>query len=410
MSLKERPDWGTLTDLASEAIGGTVVFATDEWFAPAKMFLSPNPPVFKEGLFTEYGKWMDGWESRRKRIPGHDWCLISLGCPGIVYGFEIDTAFFTGNNVPAISVQGVYAPNGINLPQDIVDPATGAVMNVGMMGTAASTAQVQAMEEVVKVNEFFEVLKKSPLGPGYEDTRLHFYAATQPRRVTHLRVNYWPDGGVARFKAFGEVESPPRIKNVNIRADFASALNGGIGLCWSNEHYGTPSNTMLPNRAPDMGNGWETARNPKRPASLELGPDGKIDFSYAKDWFIMKLADRCEIDEIEIDTNHFKGNFPESAIVEVCDLPDLMSLPVLEQKKKFQDQQFLTTLSWKALLPRHPMKPHAQQLFNRADPQMRLEATGPCTHARITIFPDGGISRIRMHGKIAIADSRSSKL
>lgn len=396
-----KPTWATLTDLAGSAVGGTVLFATDEWFAPACMFLESTAPVFKEGLFTTYGKWMDGWESRRKRIPGHDWCLLKLGCPGVVYGFEFDTAFFTGNNVPAISVQGVYLPDGIELSKDIVDEATGAVMNTGMMGTAASPTQVQTMEQSLKKCEFFELLPRSPLRPGYEDTRIHYYAAQEPRQVTHLRINYFPDGGVARFRAFGEVEIPMRLKNIEIRSDFASALNGGVPLCWTDSHYGTPSNTLLPGRAPDMGNGWETARNAKRPPILQVGSDGKVDFSYAKDFFIMKLAARCEIDEIEIDTNHFKGNYPESVIIEVADRPDLMSLPVLEQIKKIKDTTFQNSITWKPLLPRTPMKPHLQQMFNRADPSSRMEAPGPCTHCRLTIMPDGGVSRLRMYGKIA---------
>eukprot|EP00746_Dinoflagellata_sp_MGD_P088370 gnl/MRDRNA2_/MRDRNA2_34970_c0_seq1.p1 gnl/MRDRNA2_/MRDRNA2_34970_c0~~gnl/MRDRNA2_/MRDRNA2_34970_c0_seq1.p1 ORF type:complete len:415 (+),score=89.35 gnl/MRDRNA2_/MRDRNA2_34970_c0_seq1:86-1330(+) len=403
-----KPAWATLTDLAGAAIGGEVLFATDEWFAPACMFLAPTAPVFKEGLFTDYGKWMDGWESRRKRIPGHDWCVLRLGCPGIVYGFEFDTAFFTGNNVPAASVQGLYAPDGIEIAKEIVDPATGAVVNTGMMGTACSPTQVQLMEDSMKKYEVFDLLPQSPLRPGYEDTRIHYYACKEPKQVTHLRINYFPDGGVARFRAFGEVEIPKRLKNIDIRSDFASALNGAVPLCWTDEHYGTPSNCLLPGRAPDMGNGWETARNPKRPGILQVGSDGKVDFSYAKDHFIMKMAARCEIEEMEIDTNHFKGNFPESVIVEVLDRPDLMSLPVLEQIKKFKDTSFQNSITWKILLPRTRMKPHAQQLFNRADPSAKIENAGPCTHCRITIMPDGGISRVRMHGKIAPAAGTSS--
>jgi allantoicase len=151
----KRPEFCTLTDLASAAIGGEVVFASDEWFAPAHMFLNPEPPVFKEELFTEYGKWMDGWETRRKRVPGHDWCLLKLGVPGTVYGFEVDTAFFTGNNVPAISIWGANLPDGPGLPEDILDPATGAVSNTGMMGTAATPEQITKVDETLAKCGFF---------------------------------------------------------------------------------------------------------------------------------------------------------------------------------------------------------------------------------------------------------------
>jgi len=214
-------------------------------------------------------------------------------------------------------------------------------MNTGQMGTAATPRQVNLVAEAVAKADFYELLPKSPLRPGYPETRLHFFAAKVSKPTTHIRVNYFPDGGVARLRVFGEVAAPI-LDAPTIRLDFASALNGGASLCVSNTHYGTPSNCLLPNRAPNMGNGWETARNPNRPAILELGKDGNIDFSYSKDWFVMRLGTRCEIDDVEVDTNHFKGNFPESAIIEVCDLPEVMALPILEQKRKFEDETIAT--------------------------------------------------------------------
>jgi|Transcript_83646 allantoicase len=401
-----KPDFCTLTDLASTAIGGQILFATDEWFAPAQMFLDPEPPVFKEGLFTDFGKWMDGWETRRKRTPGHDWCLLKLGAPGTIYGFEVDTAFFTGNNVPAISIQGAWLPDGVEIPEDFVGPS-GAFSNTGMMGTAATPGQNKIAKELVSKMSLFDLLPRSPLRPGYPETRLHHFAVKSPKPATHLIINYFPDGGVARLRVYGEVVPPPPPKNPKLKCDFASALKGGAALCWSNEHYGTPSNTVLPNRAPNMGNGWETARNPQRPAVLELGSDGHVDFSYSKDWFVMKLGSRCDIDEIEVDTNHFKGNFPESALIEVCDLPEIMELPILEQKSKFQDQKFCENVGWKPLLKRTKMHPHAQQMFSRGGEESScLESPGPATHARVTIFPDGGISRIRMYGRAAPLSSK----
>jgi len=393
----ERPEFCTLTDLASTAIGGEIVFASDEWFAPAAMFLNPEPPVFIEGKFTDYGKWMDGWESRRKRVPGHDWCLLKLGVPGTVYGFEVDTAFFTGNNVPAISIQGAYLPDGPGLPADVLDPATGVVVNTGTMGTAATPEQIQKVDQALTKHKFLELLPRTPLRPGYPETRTHFFAVQSPQSVTHLRVNYFPDGGVARLRVFGEVAAPPP-QDLAARMDFAAALHGGAALCWSNAHYGTPANTLLPGRAPNMGNGWETARNPQRPAILEMGKDGYVDFSYSKDWFVMRLGARCAVDEVEVDTNHFKGNFPESTIIEVCDLPEILSLPVLEQKRRFEDAAYRDGLSWKPLLRRTKLLPHAQQYFGRGGGKAALESPGAATHVRVTIFPDGGVSRLHMWG------------
>jgi allantoicase len=271
-----------------------------------------------------------------------------------------------------------------------------------MMGTAATPVQLQKVGEAADKLNFFELLPKSPLKAGFEETRTHFFAVKNPQNATHLRVNYFPDGGVARLRVFGEVAAP-LLRAPTARMDFASALNGGAALCASNEHYGTPSNTLLPARAPNMGNGWETARNPQRPSILELGSDGYVDFSYSKDWFVMRFGARCDIDEIEVDTNHFKGNFPESTLIEVCDRPDLLALPMLEQMRKFEDAAFRDGLAWKPLLKRTKMQPNAQQHFALGNAGASLESAGAATHARVTIFPDGGISRLRMHGTAAPA-------
>eukprot|EP00929_Paragymnodinium_shiwhaense_P034704 TRINITY_DN18850_c0_g1_i1.p1 TRINITY_DN18850_c0_g1~~TRINITY_DN18850_c0_g1_i1.p1 ORF type:complete len:412 (-),score=76.22 TRINITY_DN18850_c0_g1_i1:349-1584(-) len=402
-----KPDYCALTDLASTAIGAEVVFATDEWFAPAAMFLNPEPPVWNED-FTEFGKWMDGWETRRKRIPGHDWCLIRLGVAGVVRGFEIDTAFFTGNNVPAISVMGAALPDGPGhaLPENLLDPATGLVPNIGKMGTAQTPQTIEAVKEALTKLDFFELLPKSKLRPGYAETRVHHFDSTSSKPVTHLLVNYYPDGGVARFRAFGEVISTP-LKDAPASAamDFAYALNGGVALCWSNAHYGSPQNTLLPGRAPNMGNGWETARNPNRPSILELGADGQVDFTYATDFFVLKLGARCDLSRAMIDTNHFKGNYPESLIIEVCDRPDILAKPVLEQKKMFEDAEFRKSISWKPLLKRTKMVPHAERTFEQGDAKAPLEAAGAATHARVTILPDGGVSRLRLYGRPAAGGS-----
>ena len=63
-------DFTELVDLASERLGGAVLYANDDFFAPKENLLKPSAPVFIEGKYTDLGKWMDGWESRRRRTPG----------------------------------------------------------------------------------------------------------------------------------------------------------------------------------------------------------------------------------------------------------------------------------------------------------------------------------------------------
>src|SRR5215218_2073812 len=104
-------DFTELIDLASERLGGAVVIANDDFFAPRENLLKPSAPVFIEGKYTDRGKWMDGWESRRRRTPGHDWCLIRLGLPGRIRGVVVDTSFFRGNYPEQCSLEAA-APDG----------------------------------------------------------------------------------------------------------------------------------------------------------------------------------------------------------------------------------------------------------------------------------------------------------
>src|SRR5215210_5880845 len=90
-------DFTELIDLASERLGGAVLIANDEFFAPKENLLKASAPIFIEDKYTDLGKWMDGWETRRKRTPGFDWCIIRLGLPGIIRGVVVDTSFFRGN-------------------------------------------------------------------------------------------------------------------------------------------------------------------------------------------------------------------------------------------------------------------------------------------------------------------------
>ena len=94
-----------LVDLASERVGGKALSASDDFFAGKENLLKPGRGIFLPEKFTDRGKWMDGWESRRKRTPGHDWCVIRLGLPGRIHGVDIDTNHFLGNNPANASIE-----------------------------------------------------------------------------------------------------------------------------------------------------------------------------------------------------------------------------------------------------------------------------------------------------------------
>eukprot|EP00397_Hematodinium_sp_SG-2012_P046770 GEMP01052965.1.p1 GENE.GEMP01052965.1~~GEMP01052965.1.p1 ORF type:complete len:381 (+),score=70.91 GEMP01052965.1:74-1216(+) len=373
-----KPVFTRLTDLASELLGSKVLFATDQWFAEASNLLKSEEPVWKEGVFTEHGKWMDGWESRRKRSKGHDWCVIELGKPGQIRGVLLDTAFFTGNNVPTASIQGACIAHPLTLegPQG--------------PGTKATQEQIDAAEDKLAKENWLDILPQSALGPGYPETRMNYFEVKCEDTVTHLRLNYFPDGGVARFRAFGE------ISNVIDEGDFAFCANGGIALAASNEHYGTPANLFLPGRAPNMGNGWETARHPNRPPIIRVDPDTKmLDFGLGRDWFVLRLGRRCSVNKVLVDTLHFKGNYPESILIEGIDDIEFFKQPVLEQIRKIKDKTFRESLPWKRvnpIVPRTLLAPNKEHAFD-------VPQSGAVTHLMVTIFPDGGISRLRIHGR-----------
>jgi len=381
------PEWTDLADLASSNFNAQVVYATDEWFAGCDCLIHPDPPVFVDTEFSSFGKWMDGWESRRKRIPGNDWCIIKLGYPGIIRGFIVDTAHFTGNQVPAFSIRGVSLASDDAKMKSLAAMRTPCFNGGKCQGADPLTATAAA---ALNSQDWKVLVSKQPLEPGYEETRRHLIEVgpeiKQGAGLTHIRLDMFPDGGIARLRAFGEVVRPDILRGDML--DLIAASNGGVPVGCSNKHYGTPANLIAPGRAATMGEGWETARNPSRPAVLEAQPDGKLKLPAAMtDWAIIKLATVGVVERMEIDTNHFKGNCPESCTVEGLFLKKGESSPntlALNQKDE-----------WKTVLKRVKLQPHTRHYFEVGE----LEPAAAISHLKITIFPDGGISRLRVYGK-----------
>jgi allantoicase len=338
----------TLADLASARLGGRAIVTNDDFFASKANLVKPEEPVFVPGKYTARGKWMDGWESRRQRTPGFDWCIVQLGLRGIVHGVNVSTRFFTGNFPSHCSI-------------DAIDAAR-------RKGTVPSptTARGQLDEggDPVPPAGWTTILPKTALR-GDSD---NFFAIDDRRPWTHLRLNIVPDGGVARLRVYGEAAIDWRpIARAGRALDLASILNGGLVVSASDMHFGARNNMIMPGRAPNMGDGWETRRR--------RGP--------GYDSAIVRLGTTGTISKVEIDTNHYKGNYPESASIEVCLAPGA-SVDSLAERL------------WKELLPRTKLRPHHRHYFAK-----ELGAVGPVSHARINIFPDGGISRLRLHGIVA---------
>lgn len=320
-----------LIDLASEKVGGEALLVSDDFFAEKENLLKPGRGVFIADKFTERGKWMDGWESRRKRVEGHDWCIIKLGVKGFIKGVDIDTNHFLGNHPPYASVDACRLEDGVK----ITDP-----------------------ENI----EWTEILSRSPLNPGSQNL---FAVTHQDKDWTHLRLNIYPDGGVARFKVYGEV-SKKTFKNDEL-IDLAALVNGGRVLLCNDMFFGSKDNMINPGRGENMGDGWETKRKRILPGF---------------DWAILKLAVPGEIQKIIVDTNHFKGNYPDSCLIEGAYLPEVPDSEIMSPD-----------IEWKEILQQTKLEAHKEHEFSDD-----LVSSETFSHVRIKIFPDGGISRLRLFG------------
>jgi allantoicase len=246
-----------LVDLASRALGGSVISANDELFAERENLIRPGPPTHAAESFGHKGKVYDGWETRRRRDPGHDWAIVRLGVPGVVRGIVVDTAFFKGNYPPEISIEATSV-EGYPPAAELADADwTTLVGRSACKGDAA--------------NE---------------------YEVADDGRWTHVRVSIYPDGGVARLRVHGEPIPDPRFLRGTV--DLAALENGGRLVETSNAFYSSPVNLIMPGRARMMGEGWENARR---------RDDGN-------DFAVFRLTARGRLRDVEVDTSYFVGNAP----------------------------------------------------------------------------------------------------
>ncbi len=327
-----------LMDLAAERVGGAVLYANDEFFAEKENLLKAEKPVFIEGKYTDRGKWMDGWETRRRRVPGHDFCIVRLGLPGVVRGVVVDTAFFRGNYPQACSIDGCSMP-GRPTGEELASDAA----------------------------PWVEILPKTALAGDSKN----LFPIDAALRLTHLRFHIYPDGGVARLRVHGEVLPGLRwIGRPGAEVDLAAAEHGALVIACNDMFFGSRHNLIMPGRGLNMGDGWETKR------SRAAGPD----------WAIVRLAAQGTIDRIEVDTNHFKGNFPES-----CAIHGMLAEA---------DDAALDESQWKLILPRTKLQAHTRHFFEAEE---LTAERGPFSHLRLSIFPDGGVSRLRVHGTVSPA-------
>lgn len=347
-----------LINLASERVGTLALSASDEFFAKKENLLKEDAPLFMADQYTEQGKWMDGWESRRKRNlspeNNHDWCVIQLGLPGVIRGVDVDTSFFTGNYPEYCSIEAMAVAMGVS------------------MSESKSEIVGKTTEKSISTDfKWKEILPKVRLQGGMSN----LFPISSTEKWSHLRLKIFPDGGVARLRVYGEVLPDwEKMMNSNELFDFAAAAHGAQVITCNDMFFGKKDNLILPGRARNMGEGWETRRR--------RGP--------GHDWLIVQLAHSAKLVKLEVDTNHFKGNYPESCSVEGCVYPKRDLLP-----SDFRDR---TDLQWTEILPRTKLQPNVQHFFENELKQKEMERS--FDYLRLNIFPDGGISRFRAYGKV----------
>lgn len=305
-----------LPDIASRALGGTVMTTNDDFFADVHQLIAPGPAGHDPLAFGPRGKIYDGWETRRRREPGADFVVVRLAVPAVVRGVDIDTSHFTGNFAPAASVDATTLLGYPTVDEVLAAPWSPLLNAVDLAGNSANIHPIDVPERI----------------------------------VTHVRLTIHPDGGVARFRVFGEVVPDPR--RLGNRVDLAALVHGGSVDSCSNMFYASPAHALAPGRAQVMSDGWETSRR---------RDDGN-------DWLAVRLAAPGLLHEVVVDTTRFVGNAPGWAALTDAD-------------------------SGAVLLPRTRLLPDTEH-------RLRPAAAPPVSRARLDIYPDGGISRLRLNGVV----------
>ncbi|XP_063846410.1 allantoicase-like [Scylla paramamosain] len=369
---ESRPRFAELNNLASEKLGARILFATDDWFAVAENLLKDSEAEWREGEFTKCGKWMDGWETRRKRKPGHDWCIIKLGVAGEVAGVDVDTSFFTGNYVPRVSLQAAT----LTKEEENLIPK-----RKSEMGSEALEKDLVAVARLGS-EKWQTIIPITEARPGYRDTCHTFLPSLcASTRYTHLRLNVYPDGGIARLRVFGRALADVSQVSPSKVMDLVSLRNGGVCLAYSDAHYGHPRNLISPWAPVNMADGWETARRLDRPSILKEGADGVLQVA-GWEWALFKLGLPGTVKGLEVDTYFFKGNFPDSCRVDGCFVSD----------EEVPDPA-LDGAPWLPILPSQKLKPNAHHDFSK-----KVRDIGVVSHVRLVMAPDGGISRLKVLG------------
>jgi allantoicase len=354
--------FSTSTNITTTVLGASILGCSDEYFASASNLLTPTPPIRKPGYFVETGAWYDGWETRRHNQKEFDWVVIRLGCVARIEAVEVDTAYFNGNEAPRAGLDGI---------------------NATTLGEEDESIKGEGF------GKWEEVLPPSKCGPSQRQAWKVSGAGVQGKEFTHLRLKQYPDGGIARLRVYGTIVPPPLPAKVlsgeeeRPLEDLAAALNGGVAISCSDQHFGGKHYLVLPGRGKDMGDGWETARSRT---------------SEHTDWVIIRLGLKGrKIEKIIVDTKDFKGNFPRAVKVEGWATESAKAALGTETDPKADGGE------WKHLIKgEQSCQAHREHEFEGEQLALSEPPEGHVwTHVKMTIIPDGGVKRLRIFGRRA---------
>ena len=318
-------------NLASARLGASVAMVTDDFFADKSRMLQDTPAVFIADKYDDNGKWMDGWETRRRRQGGHDWAVVKLAVPGVIKGLDIDTSHFTGNYPPAASLEGCRSET----PPD-------------------------------ENAHWMRLLPISPLGPSQH----HYFTVHSAEVVNWVRLQIFPDGGVARLRVHGQPVPVWESGDTKSIHELSALKNGGSIVAFNDAHYGNVAALLIEGRGLNMGDGWETRRR-REPGN---------------DWIIISLGGAGVVERVEVDTAHYKGNFPDRCSLQAARIEQGTRQSIVTQS------QF-----WPTMMGEQKLSADKVHTFGPKE----LVQLGAVTHVKLNTFPDGGISRFRVFGKLA---------
>ncbi|MCB5362915.1 allantoicase [Pusillimonas sp. CC-YST705] len=318
-------------NLAAGDLGAKVLKCSDEFFGEARRMLATGGSVFIVGKFDDHGKWVDGWETQRRRHGGHDYAVVQLAWPGVIKGIDIDTSHFTGNYPQAASLEACFCEG-----------------------------------EPDEHTQWVSLLPAQALSASAH----HFIPLDDARVWSHVRLNIYPDGGVARFRVYGQPACDWQSMSTQTLHEVSSLRLGGRIVGYSDAHFGVPSRLLMSGRGVNMGDGWETRRR-REPGF---------------DWCVIELGHAVTVEKIEIDTAHFKGNYPAQVSLQAAQVSPSTDASVITQ-----------AMFWPELMRPQATQMHKQHFFEAE----QLQTLGPVTHVRVNMYPDGGISRVRIWGRLA---------